>query len=84
MLGALVSARRELKRKLVNGMLQRVVNDAWSLRPGQFEVVAALIATVNQRKLWKRNFKKGNKRTNTKHLACQHQLQQDAPKRQAL
>ena len=39
---ALVSARPELTRKLVNGMLQRVVNDAWSLRPGQFEVVAAL------------------------------------------
>jgi hypothetical protein len=39
---SLVSARRELTRKLVNGMLQRVVNDAWSLRPGQFEVVAAL------------------------------------------
>jgi hypothetical protein len=34
-------ARPELTRKLVNGMLQLVAN-AWSLRHGQFEMVAAL------------------------------------------
>lgn len=34
--------RPELTRELVDEVLRRYVNDAWSLRAGQFEVVAAL------------------------------------------